>query len=532
MKKLFALLLALVLCFGLVACKPAGNNDPSTSGPGTTSTPNTSTEQTGKDPVRVTIGRPVDSENLDPVIQDGNVNIWVYTLCMEAVLNCSDDGASIETTGLAESWEVSPDGLTYTFHMYPDLKWNTGEPVLAEDFVWSYERLAHTPESTWSMLFDNYDRCEAPDNQTLIVHMKEPSPVDELTFTLFCGVICDKSYFEEVGPEVFARTLVGTGPYMFKEWNVGENLLLVKNPYYRWADTIKVDEINFKVIPDDNTRIMQLQAGEIDVMTFVPYNRMEELSNTPGLTTQIIAGTGITGIVLNCVKDGFPATDVKVRQALAMAINKEEIVTNVHYGNTQAATVYLPPNMPYSAYGKIDVPSYDVEAAKALLLDAGYPNGFKMTLSITAGSTNHEQIGTILKDQFSKINVDLTLDIVEGTMLRSMRNEFTLDAFFATWTSDIFDPSWQTKYWCQYDLVACVFTGWKDDTVETLAYQAQREMDPAKRAGMYTQIQQTFADDSPLITLYYEGYPIAMKDSITGFVQIPLGNYRFDKLAK
>ena len=530
MRKLLALAIAAILCFGLVACKGTESPVNTTSTGGNTTTASSgSTTPLPLEPMTITISRPADSDNLDPIIQNNNVNIWVITLCLEPLLLATENGRDV-MPGIAESYDISEDGKTYTFHLYPDLKFGDGTSVTKEDIVWSIERVMNTEESPWTTFYANFASVECPDDQTVVVNMHEVRADDLSMFTLFAGVITKKAHFDEVGPEGYSKGPIGTGPFIFKEWKEGEYMTLAKNPYYRFADQVIADEIKFIVVPDDNTRIMQLQAGETDIMTFVPYNRMKELSDTDGLKAVVIPGTGVTGLMFNCTR--APMDKADVRNALAMAINKQEIVDNVHYGNTQVASSFLPPGLPHSTAGSVTVPQYDPEGAKALLAEAGYPDGFKLTINIGAGNTNQEQIATILNDQFSKVGVDLTIEVMESATLRPLRDKLELDLFIGGWTSDIPDPSQQTRYYCMYEVVESIHTGWQNPDVEALVRQVEVEMDRAKREGLYKQIQQAFADDCPLVPLYYEGYPVAMKDSVIGFVEIPLGNYRFDKLSK
>lgn len=233
----------------LAACSSSGgNNSPAPSGSGGES-------PSGGDAAiksEIVFARREDSNNLDPVLQDGNVNIWFFTMVLESLLKVSDDGTKIEP-GLAETWDVSEDGLTYTFHLKEGLVFSNGDPVLAEDLVWSYERAMHTEESLWAELCLNLDSVEAPDDTTFIVHVKEASPVDEVTFTLFNLTIGDKSYFEEVGEEAYAKCPVGTGAYKFGEWKQGEYLMLEKNENYRDADQRQEREDPRYRGADDNT---------------------------------------------------------------------------------------------------------------------------------------------------------------------------------------------------------------------------------------------------------------------------------------
>ena len=526
MKKYIALLLAAILCFGLVACKDnTGTPETSTVNPTTSSGTSTVTPP---EKSQIVISRPADSSDLDP-IGEGNTNLWVFSLCLEPPLLPTEDGLNV-MPGIAETWEVSPDGKTYTFHLYKDLKFSDGTPVTKADIEWSLTRILLADDNAWAELYDNWEKVECPDDQTIVVTLNEIKATDEMIFAMFSSAVTSKAHYDKVGSQGFSQGPVGTGPYMFKEWHEGEYLLLEKNPYYRFADQVKTDEIKFVVVPDDSVRIMQLQAEEVDIMTFVPYNRMDELNALDGIKAYVAQGTGASYLVFNHTIE--TTKDVRVRKALTMALNKEEIVQNVTYGHATVATSFLPPGVPYSIADTITVPQYDPDAAKALLADAGYPNGFGITITINAGNTAYEQMATILKGQWSKIGVDLNIVPLETGTLRPLRNNLELDLHFTGWTSDIPDPSQHVGYYCIAEASHNANTGWEDAEVEAMAKQAAVELDKGKRADLYKQIQQLYADACPVVPIYYEGYPVAMKESVTGFVQIPLGNYRFDKLAK
>jgi len=256
------------------------------------------------------------------------------------------------------------------------------------------------------------------------------------------------------------------------------------------------------------------------------------LKETPGLVAFDVLGTAVSSVSYNCVKEGLPTVDVKVRRAMSMAINKQEIVDNVYYGYATVATSYLPPSVPYSTADTVVTAPYDVEGAKALLAEAGYPNGFSITMTISAGSPSAEETATILKAQWAKIGITLNIESLESATLTPLRREQKLEIYMSGWTSDIPDPSQQTRYYCIHEVVKCVHTGFKDEAMAEVAIAAEKEQDKTKRAELYAQVQQMHIDDCPVAPLYYYGYAVAMKDTVTGFGQIPLGNYRFDLLAK
>ena len=522
-KRAAAMLLAVSMVLALAACSSGGgNNSPAPSGSGGES-------PSGGDAAiksEIVFARREDSNNLDPVLQDGNVNIWFFTMVLESLLKVSDDGTKIEP-GLAETWDVSEDGMTYTFHLKEGLVFSNGDPVLAEDLVWSYERAMHTEESLWAELCLNLDSVEAPDDTTFIVHVKEASPVDEVTFTLFNLTIGDKSYFEEVGEEAYAKCPVGTGAYKFGEWKQGEYLMLEKNENYRDADSVKTEKIRVTVVPDDNTRVMQLQGGNADLISDVPWNRMSEVEATSGLDIATPISTEVRSLNFNCTKG--PTADVKVRQALTMAIDKEAIVKMVLFGYGEVADSYLPPSIPYYI-SPSTTKSHDVEAAKALLAEAGYADGFDITLTTNAGNAIYEQMATMIKEQLAAIGVNVTIELLEAGTFNAKRAALELDMFFGGWTSDIPDPSQQTSYWCLPATANSVHTGWSNDRVIELGYAAAKEMDSEKRAEMYAEIQEIYADECPTVPIYYAPYGVGMSAKLDGFSQIPTGPYRFNNL--
>jgi len=473
----------------------------------------------------IIIARPEDSQNLDPVTQNGNINIWVFDLVMEGLLRTTDDGKGIEPL-LAESYEVSDDFLTYTFKLKEGLVFSNGDPVQAEDLVWTYERAMNTEDSVWKDTVANFKSVEAPNDTTFIIRMKQPSPVSEPMFTFFTLLIGNKSYFEEVGLENYSKKPIGTGPYKFDEWRQGEYLRIVKNEKHRNADNVKTESIVFRVVPDDNSRIMQLQTGEVDVITFVPWNRMAEIDADPSLKVATFDATETRDLRLNCTYG--PLQDVRVRRAIAMAINRNAIVRTVLFGYGKIADSLFASSIPY--YSPVTVAPYDIDAAKALLAEAGHPNGFPLTLTLRAGNVVEEQIGTLVKEQLAAIGINITIETFEAGTFVNLRNNLKLQAFFGGYTSDIPDPSQQSNYYNLPTMAKCALTGWENERAIALAQSATLEMDPVKRAQLYAELLQNFANEAPTIAIYYAPYPVAMRAKVSGFAQTPLGNYRLGNL--
>jgi peptide/nickel transport system substrate-binding protein len=351
------------------------------------------------------------------------------------------------------------------------------------------------------------------------------------TLAMFNTSVLPKAYFEKVGIEGFSQKPIGTGPYMLDKWVKGEYLTLKKNPSYRVQGLPKTDEIRFTVVPDDNTRILQLQSGDIDVATYVPYNKMKELGSNPDYAVQNFPAAQVNFLTLNTAKK--PLDNVKVRQALNYAIDKQGLVNAVLNGYGTLGTSFFPSGLMH--YDKSLTPyKQDLEKAKALLAEAGFASGgIKLELLTRSGDATNNQVSVILKDSFSKIGVDLTIKQMESATVTSLERSFNYDLCLNGWSSDMVDPAQVVDRVVVYnDSTRAFYTGWKDDAAIQLALDAKKQQDAGKRQEIYSKIQGIHASATPLITLYNSGYPVIMKKNIKGFSQTPLGNYRFENLEK
>lgn len=481
------------------------------------------------EPSKIVIGRDFDSTILDPVTQSSNSSIWMFDLMMDGLVKISDDGTKIEGN-LAKTWDISPDKLTYTFHLIEGVKFSDGTPVKGEDWVWSLLRARDEKASIWGTNLQVIKDVKAPDDKTVIITLKENSALIISALAMFNTTVGSKAYFEKVGPDGYTQKPIGTGPYMIDKWAKGEYLSFKKNPYYRIQGLPKTDEIRFTVVPDDNTRVMQLQSGAIDVATNVPYNKMQELSSDPKLFVKEYPGTMSQLIGINCKRK--PLDDVRVRQALNYAIDRDALKKIVLCGYGEIGRSFMMNSLMY-ANTKLEGYPVNIEKAKKLLADAGYPNGFKVELLIRSGRVLFRQIAVFVQSELRKIGVDVTIKSMEQTTARVLQRGYNYDLALVHWSSDMIDPAQVVNRFVIYnDATRGYYTQWKNDEAIKLALDATKELDENKRREMYYKIQEIHTEGASLITLVYRGNPVAMDKNIKGFVQIPLGNYRFENLEK
>ncbi|WDR01276.1 peptide ABC transporter substrate-binding protein [Devosia algicola] len=352
----------------------------------------------------------------------------------EGLVRFDKDGEVIPA--LAESWEVSEDGLNYTFHLR-DAKWSDGKPVTAGDFVYAWDRVLDpaTGAMNSAMLYpivgaeEHYAAAgkgdiaiSAPDDKTLEFTLKARVPymMQLLTYTTFFPVRKDVI---EADPEGWTRdpaTFIGTGPFRVTEFNTGKSVVFEKNPNYYDADAVSLDKLTFRLIPDPATALAAMEAGQVDGIESVPAPEIPRLS-VESDAFMVVPALGTTYAFFN--PHQAPLDDVRVRKALSMAIDREEIVEFV----LQSADVPAIALVPYG----ININGEDFrdgtdnfglettaqpEAAKALLADAGYPDGegFPDTVFVTYSSPPIEKLLEAIQQMWKKnLNIDVKIQATE-----------------------------------------------------------------------------------------------------------------------
>ena len=313
-------------------------------------------------------------------------------------------------------------------------------------------------------------------------------------------------------------------------------MVLARNPYYwRRAEDGKplpyLDTIRLDIIPDDATRILKLRAGELDIAEFVPYSRVEELRADPKLNMVLFPAAQVNYFSLNVrptFKDGSknPMADLRVRQALNYATDKEALIQAVSYGTGTLQRSLMPMATPLAA-GPAQLYPYDPAKAKALLAQAGFASGFEITALALAGSADDAAKLTVLQQLWDQVGVRLKIEQLDAATRLARYNAGDFQMRPSLWTNDINDPNEITSILAYYPTRQSGHSGWQDKRVDALFEQSQEELDPAKRAAEYKEIQERFAEAAPVVFAMEVPYPVAMRKAVHGFVQIPLGNNMF-----
>jgi peptide/nickel transport system substrate-binding protein len=461
-----------------------------------------------------------DVKSFDPIAVTDNMSIWTQLLIYDQLIRVGPDGKSLEP-GLADKWDVSPDNLTYTFHLR-DAQFHDGSPVTADDVVYSMNRAVNEKGSQWAFIFSAVDKMEATDPKTVTMHLKEPWAPFEADLGLFAASVIPKKLHEAQGDALWQKP-VGSGPFVFDSWTKGAEVVLKKNPHYWVEGQPYLDELHFPVLTDSNARMLQFQGGDLDIATDAPFSQLDALKANPDVVVLQDAVARIDYVGINNTK--APFNDKKLRQAMNYAVNKDAIIQNVLFGAGTMANTYLP-----KMYGHDDSIAgypYDLDKATALVAESAGKDGFSAELLISAGDPVGAQVGQLIAADLAQIGGKITITQVDPATNTDRVHGMKYDMSPTYYTTDIIDPDELTTFAVQSDGgTQAVWTGYKNEEVDKLVRQAQGELDKDKRLGIYKQIQQLVSDDAHILYLYYPTGRDVTSKVIQNFHVLPTGNYR------
>lgn len=473
----------------------------------------------------LTIGRNEDSTTFDPIKSAQNVDNWVFSNVFDVLVRVDAKGTKL-VPGLAESWTVSDDGLTYTFKLR-DAKFSDGSPVTAGDAAFSLTRIRDDKGSLWSDSFKIIDTATAADDRTLVVKLKSKSVPFISMMALPNASVLPKKVVE-ADPDAFAEKPVGSGAFTVAEWRRGDRIILKKNPTYWDAGHVSLDGVEWIVIPDDNTRMLNVQAGQIDVAITVPFSRVAEMKSNPDLTVGMDPSTREDHVLINHAHGALAKKEV--REALDLAIDKKAIVEAATFGLGEVANSYIPKGALYHYADNLQRP-YDPEKAKEMLKAAG-AEGLTLNYIVNAGKETDEQIAVLIQQQLAKAGVTAKLQKVDPSQSWDMLVAGDYDISLAYWTNDILDPDQKTTFVLGDDSNLNYLTRYKNEKVKELVAAARLETDPVKREAMYVDLQKMAKADVNWIDLFYSPYINVMRKNVTNFYQNPLGRFFLEDTVK
>jgi peptide/nickel transport system substrate-binding protein len=453
----------------------------------------------------VLIAIQAEPSKLNPITYQDTEADFVLSQIHDPLVELTESGDYTSEGAVIESYSLSEDGKTYSFKIKKGIKFHNGEELNAEDVKFSYESfMDETLGSPHRDYYSDIDEVVVIDDYTVEVRLKNRN-VTFLTSARLRNKVLPKDYIEEVGWEGYEQHPIGSGPYEFVRHDPGQRIVLKRFDDY-WQGPAKIPNLEFRFFPELTSAIMALQAKQIDFIAELPAEEFKALQNNPSLDL----GYGTYQkfedhrIVFNRRPDSI-FSDVKVRQAVAYAINRDEIIT-LTMGDMAVPAVGRVPNF-HEAYSP-DIPAYEYnpEKARELLKEAGYPNGF--TTKIFAPSNYRERVLEVQQIQRQLANVGIQAEVVAiewGTYL-DVTAEGEAPMFRERWSATSPSPFSFVESWHSESSWNSIFGTYHNDEVDKLVDQIKVTVDPEKRWELYREVQRIAMEDAVCVPLYW---PIA-----------------------
>lgn len=480
--------------------------------------------------------------SLHPANAQGTHESWILEHTFEGLTKKTEEGKIVP--GSAESWEISEDGLTWTFKLKDGLKWSNGDPLTANDFEYAW-KYALKPETAADYAYQLYYLkggeaynskkgkeedvgVKATDDHTLVVTLEQPTPyfLDLTSFYTFYPI--DKKVQEE-NPKwaLDAKTHVSNGPFKLTEWKHKESLKIEKNENYYDKDKIKLDAVNFALIEDENTAWQMYQSGELDLAYPLPVDIQGQMVNSDDKEFKM--GKELAVYYYNFNTEVKPFNNAKVRKALSMAIERKKITENVAQGGQKPAFGVVPPGIP-DATGDYqentgDLFKENVAEAKKLLKEGLAEEGMKELpeFSILYNTLDsHKKIAEAVQGMWrDNLGVEVTLENAEFQVKLDREKAGDFEISRAGWVGDYVDPMtfmlWETDG-------AYNDAGWSNKEYDNLLKEAKSTMDPKERMAALHKAEEVLIDEMPILPVYFYTKPYMVKSNVTG-VYAPINAY-------
>lgn len=545
MKRFFVFLLTAFAVFVLAACTANENagEDSAEEAPPTDEGTDTETEEEAGEKV-LHINNTIEPTSLNPSIGFDAVSWDPLNNLMEGLTRLDQD--SIAAAGAAEDWDISVDGLTYTFHLREDANWSNGDPVVAEDFVYAWKLMldpATTPPSPAAFLAYFVKGAEAFNNGEGTADDVAITAVDEKTLEVvlaaptgfFLDLLTNPAFFpinhkvaeENPSWHAEAKSFVANGPFKLESWDHNSEMVFAKNPEYWDADAVKLDKVHFAMVNDNNTQYQMFQSGELDTAT-IPAELSDQLID--GDNVYIGNTGGLEFYRFNVNEEPFQ--NKKIRQAFALAANRQDITEFVVKNGVEPAFAFVSPGFTSPSREDFrdvngDLVPFDAEKAKQLLeegmAEEGYDTLPPIVLSYNTTDTN-KAVAETLQNMFSEnLGVDVTLENQEWNVFSEAQQNLELQFSRSSFINDYNDPvnfleSFITDSYMNR-------TGWSNEEYDALIEKGKTETDEEKRWEYLYEAEKLLAEEMIIMPIRYYNTVVLEADGVSGILRHPVGYF-------
>lgn len=540
MKKLVALLICAMMIISLVACGGGGDSAPTGGGSNASGSPDSSGgDASGSSDAEykdtLIFAPNTDVESLDPQVQNDTTSEQVVKMLYNTLLKFDDDGNVVGD--LADSWEVSDDHLTWTFKLKEGVKFHSGKELTADDVKATYDRALNAEAGglRTTEIIKMFTKVEVVDQYTVSITTDEPyGPMEALMCNMSLGVM-DPEYIDKYGLDLGknAEAINGTGPYKLVSWKKDEELVIERFDDY-FGDKGFLKTIIYQPIPENASRVIALETGEVDIIGGVPSDELERLEQTDGITVYKAPSVGQRLFRFGC--DDPIISNTKVRQAITYAIDRQSIIDTLFTGSGYPSTAPLAPvTWGYADLGEI---KQDQEKAKQLLTEAGYPDGFETKIVTTERYMKGTQLAEVIASQLAEVGIKASIDVWEWSALSASWNGITAEEF----DQPIFimgaGPSMRDADGGLRGLYTTAESGLNDRNygfysnkeADELIYAGMSETDPEKRKELYKRAEEILYLEDPAGFWLFDMYTVvAMTDKLEDVTVAAISTTTFEK---
>ena len=466
--------------------------------------------------------------NLDPRVGIDAFSERIDSLIFDDLLSRGDD--LNVAPGLAERWDI-PDPVTYVFHLHRGVRFHDGRPLTSGDVKWTFDTLLQGKiHSTKATIYKYVDHIDTPDESTVTFHLKEPDAT--LLWNLSDGAMGIVPYGS--GDEITQHP-IGSGPFKFVSAETDREVVLERNDQY-WEDPPKLARVRLEVVPDETTEALELRKGSCDVAinSYLTPDTVVTLEQSPNIKVEHGDGTRLAYLGFN-LRDPI-LKDVRVRQAIAYALDRRPMIEYLWRGFAQPARSILPAQS--WAYNG-DVPAYEHDSKKAsqILDAAGYPavNGVRFHITMkTSTDANTRLMVAVMQQQLREVGIALDIRSFEFATFFSDVQHGAFQMYGLRWIGgnedpDIFEYAFHSS---KFPPDGANRTYYSNPKVDTLIDKARREIDPKVRKPLYAEVQSILAQDLPYINLWYLDNVLVHTDRVRNLRLNPAGNFDFLRTAE
>ncbi len=473
----------------------------------------------------------IQTADVHKTTKDYEIPLNIYDRLVD--IEVKEDGSSEIVPSLAESWEISGDALTYTFHLRQGVKFHNGEELTADDVEYSFTRqlsvegavntdfLAQIKGASQLLegTADQLEGFETVDDYTFTITLSEPYAGFLACLSTPGCSIYNREATEAAGDQfgLDPSVTVGTGPFRLTDWTINDQLVLTRYEDY-WKGPSELPGVVIRIVPDTETQRMMFESGELDVvdLDYLP-DAVDDF--TTRYPDQIVSGPRVGTTYFTMNQNIEPFQDVRVRKAVQMAIDRQAILDALYGGRGQVENGIYPHGL-YGFNSSLPEITYDPEEAKALLAEAGYANGFEMQIAADSSASDAtNQALEIIQAQLGEIGIQAEIQNMDESTWLATRNSGEMGSFMSTWTADYNDPdNFIYTFFGTPENTKLRSLNYSDMEVMERVQKARTIVDADERIAEYQALEEKIVtEDAAWVPMYSRTHSFAVSKRVQGF---------------